>query len=72
MIMVLQSHWVSSLKWGLTHDSRKMATDAWGCKLLIMVNLTNLVILVVIKLASGGPIWQIRNAPLAVVGGLLF
>ncbi len=51
-----------------------MIPEKWqqtlGVKLLIMVNLINLVILVVIKLASGGPMWQIRNAPLAVVGGL--
>ncbi|MGY5268826.1 hypothetical protein [Lactiplantibacillus plantarum] len=51
-----------------------MIPEKWqqtlGVKLLIMVNLINLVILVVIKLASGGPMWQIRNVPLAVVGGL--
>ncbi|MCS6158132.1 SdpI family protein [Lactiplantibacillus plantarum] len=51
-----------------------MIPEKWqqtlGVKLLIMVNLINLVILVVIKLANGGPMWQIRNAPLAVVGGL--
>jgi len=51
-----------------------MIPEKWqqtlGVKLFIMVNLINLVILAVIKLASGAPVWRVRNAPLAVVGGL--
>ncbi|MDV0430850.1 SdpI family protein [Lactiplantibacillus sp. DA1] len=41
-----------------------------GVKLIVVMNFINLVILAVSKLASGEPVWQVRNAPLAVVGVL--
>ncbi|WP_243685729.1 hypothetical protein [Lactiplantibacillus plantarum] len=50
-----------------------MIPEKWqqtlGVKLFIMVNLINLVILAVIKLASGAPVWRVRNAPLAWLVG---
>ncbi|KZT78113.1 hypothetical protein Nizo1840_2815 [Lactiplantibacillus plantarum] len=51
-----------------------MIPEKWqqtlGVKLLVVVNLINLVILAVVKLGNRGPVWRVRNAPLAVVGGL--
>ena len=51
-----------------------MIPEKWqrtlGVKLMVLVNFVNLIILMVVKLSSGGPAWQIKTIPIAVVGVL--